>query len=42
MGDAVVEQAIKRPEKAPKVSWPRVMYEAHLEEPEWEGVNKAF
>jgi HD superfamily phosphohydrolase YqeK len=42
LGDAVVEQAIKRPDKAPKVSWPRVMYEAHLEEPEWEGVNKAF
>lgn len=42
LGDAVVEQAIKRPEKAPKVSWPRVMYEAHLEEPDWEGVNKAF
>lgn len=42
LGDAVVEQAIKKPEKAPKVSWPRAMYEAHLKEPEWEGVNKAF
>lgn len=42
LGDSVVEQAKKRPEKAPKVSWPRVMYDAHIAEPEWEGVNKAF
>jgi HD superfamily phosphohydrolase YqeK len=42
LGDAVVEQAKKRPEKAPMVSWPAVMYRAHLAEPEWEGVNKAF
>jgi HD superfamily phosphohydrolase YqeK len=42
LGDAVVAQAKERPEKAPKVSWPRVMYEAHLAEPEWKGVNKAF
>ncbi|KAH7395081.1 hypothetical protein DE146DRAFT_615148 [Phaeosphaeria sp. MPI-PUGE-AT-0046c] len=42
LGDAVVGQAIKQPEKAPKVSWPGLMFEAHLAEPEWEGVNKAF
>lgn len=42
LGDAVVEQAKKRPEKAPMVSWPGVMYKAHLEEPEWSGVNKMF
>jgi HD superfamily phosphohydrolase YqeK len=42
LGDMVVEQAKKRPEKAPMVSWPAVMYRAHLAEPEWEGVNKAF
>jgi HD superfamily phosphohydrolase YqeK len=42
LGDMVVEQAKKRPEKAPMVSWPAVMYQAHLAEPEWEGVNKAF
>jgi HD superfamily phosphohydrolase YqeK len=42
LGDAVVEQAKKKPEKAPKVSWPRAMYDAHLAEPEWEGVNKSF
>jgi HD superfamily phosphohydrolase YqeK len=42
LGDAVVAQVKKRPEKAPMVSWPAVMYRAHLAEPEWEGVNKAF
>jgi HD superfamily phosphohydrolase YqeK len=42
LGDAVVEQAKKKPEKVPKVSWPRAMYDAHLAEPEWDGVNKAF
>jgi HD superfamily phosphohydrolase YqeK len=42
LGDAVVEQAKQRPEKAPMVSWPGVMYKAWLAEPEWDGVNKAF
>jgi hypothetical protein len=42
LGDAVVAQVKERPEKAPKVSWPHIMYEAHLAEPEWKGVNKAF
>lgn len=42
LGNAVVEQAKRRPEKAPMVSWPGVMYRAHLAEPEWEGVNKGF
>jgi len=42
LGDAVVEQAKRRPGKAPMVSWPGVMYRAALAEPEWEGVNKAF
>jgi hypothetical protein len=42
LGDAVVEQAKRRPEKAPKVSWPGAMYKAWLEEPGWEGVNRAF
>lgn len=42
LGDAVVEQAKKRPEKAPMVSWPGVMYKAWVAEPEWGGVNKAF
>jgi hypothetical protein len=42
LGDAVVGQAKEKPEKAPMVSWPGAMYRAHLLEPEWEGVNKAF
>lgn len=42
LGDAVVEQAKRQPEKAPMVSWPGVMYRAWLAEPEWDGVNKAF
>jgi HD superfamily phosphohydrolase YqeK len=42
LGDAVVEQAKAKPGKAPMVSWPGVMYKAHLAEPEWEGVNKGF
>jgi hypothetical protein len=42
LGDAVVEQAVKKPEKAPSASWPGVLYRAHLAEPEYDGVNKAF
>ncbi|KAF2032655.1 hypothetical protein EK21DRAFT_60440 [Setomelanomma holmii] len=42
LGDAVVELAKKRLEKAPMVSWPGVMLKASLAEPEWQGVNKAF
>jgi hypothetical protein len=42
LGDAVVEQAVKNPEKAPAASWPGVLYRAHLAEPEYDGVNKAF
>jgi len=42
LGDAVVEQAKQRPEKAPKVSWPGMLLKAAEAEPEWDGVNKAF
>ncbi|KAF2188239.1 hypothetical protein K469DRAFT_703730 [Zopfia rhizophila CBS 207.26] len=42
LGDAVVEQATRKPEKAPSASWPGILYRAHLAEPGWEGVNKAF
>lgn len=42
LGDTVVEQAKRRPDKAPMVSWPGAMYRAHLKEPQWEGVNKGF
>ena len=42
LGDAVVEQAIRKPEKAPAGCWPGGLLRAHLEEPRWNGVNKAF
>ena len=42
LGDAVVKQAIANPVKAPPASWPGVMYKAHLEDPTWQGINKAF
>ncbi|KAF2799022.1 hypothetical protein K505DRAFT_321462 [Melanomma pulvis-pyrius CBS 109.77] len=42
LGDAVVGQAVKMPNKAPSASWPGVLYRAHLAEPEWDGINKAF
>ena len=42
LGDAVVQQAVKRPGKAPGACWPGGLLKAHLEEPGWEGVNKAF
>lgn len=42
LSDAVVQQAIKRPEKAPHGTWPGGMYRAYLANPEWEGVNKGF
>ncbi|KAG9194589.1 hypothetical protein G6011_04624 [Alternaria panax] len=42
LGDAVVEQVKRKPDKAPKVSWPHAMYAASLAEPQWHGVNKAF
>ncbi|KAE9403026.1 hypothetical protein BT96DRAFT_1017258 [Gymnopus androsaceus JB14] len=45
LGDAVVTQALdsRMPEKkAPAASWPNNLLRAHRENPEWEGVNKAF
>ncbi|TKA23126.1 hypothetical protein B0A50_07156 [Salinomyces thailandicus] len=42
LGDAVVQQALKRPEKAPAASWAGVLLKSKLENPDWEGVNKAF
>ncbi|KAF2708880.1 L-asparaginase [Pleomassaria siparia CBS 279.74] len=42
LGDAVVDQAVAKPDKAPSASWPGVLYRAHLAEPEWDGVNRAF
>lgn len=42
LGDAVVEQAVRRPDKAPPASWPGILLRSHRENPGWEGVNKAF
>lgn len=42
LGDAVADQTINRPSKAPPNSRPRALVQAKLEWPYWEGVNKAF
>ncbi|KAK7185982.1 hypothetical protein DPSP01_008552 [Paraphaeosphaeria sporulosa] len=42
LGDAVALQAVGRPEKAPSATWPGGLYRAHLEDPDWKGVSKAF
>ncbi|KAG9574508.1 metal dependent phosphohydrolase, partial [Aureobasidium melanogenum] len=42
LGDAVVRQAVKRPEKAPAVSWPNALLKAHLKDPDFDGVNPEF
>ena len=42
LGDIVVEQSIRQPTKAPASSWAGIMVRAAKEEPEWEGINKAF
>ena len=42
LGDVVVEQARRQRGKAPAASWPGILLRAAEEEPEWEGVNRAF
>ncbi|CAF9933901.1 MAG: hypothetical protein ALECFALPRED_005785 [Alectoria fallacina] len=42
LGDIIVEQGMRQPTKAPALSWAERMVRAAEEEPEWEGVNKAF
>ncbi|CAD0097190.1 unnamed protein product [Aureobasidium vineae] len=42
LGDAVVRQAVQRPEKAPAVSWPNALLKAHLKDPDFDGVNPEF
>ncbi|MEU6603033.1 HD domain-containing protein [Streptomyces flaveolus] len=42
LGDAVVEQALRRPEKAPPASWPGALLAAHMANPGRTGVNPAF
>lgn len=42
LGDVVVDQALRQPQKAPAASWPGILLRAKKESPEWDGVNKAF
>lgn len=42
LGDAVVRQGERLPEKAPQGSWPGDLLRARKEDPDWEGVNRAF
>ena len=42
LGDAVVRGCLRRPEKAPQASWAADLVRAKKEEPDWDGVNKAF
>lgn len=42
LGDAVVRQCLHRPEKAPGSSWPADLLRSKKENPDWDGVNKAF
>lgn len=42
LGDAVTEQSSRQPDKAPPASWAGVMLRSKRENPEWNGVNKAF
>ncbi|OQO02424.1 hypothetical protein B0A48_11951 [Cryoendolithus antarcticus] len=42
LGNAVAEQGVRVPLKAPRGSWPGDLLRARLDEPEWEGINKGF
>lgn len=42
LADAVVQQVLEVPEKAPPASWPHNLYTAHLQNPRHTGVNPAF
>ncbi|KAF2742223.1 hypothetical protein M011DRAFT_412962 [Sporormia fimetaria CBS 119925] len=42
LGDAVVQQAVKNPEKAPAASWPNNLYKTYLQDPNNQGVNEGF
>lgn len=42
LSDAVVEQALRQPSKAPPATWPGVLTRFRRENPEWKGVNKEF
>jgi hypothetical protein len=42
LGDAIVRQAVAKPAKAPRSSWPGGLLAAHLADPHRDGVNPAF
>ena len=42
LGDAVLEQALRTPEKAPRNSWPASLVRAHHDNPHNTGVSEAF
>ncbi|KAK3709020.1 hypothetical protein LTR37_011184 [Vermiconidia calcicola] len=42
LGDAVADQGLRQPEKAPAATWPGVLARSAKENPGWEGVNRAF
>ncbi|ODM20252.1 hypothetical protein SI65_03305 [Aspergillus cristatus] len=42
LGDVVVDQVLRQPQKAPPASWPGVLLRAKRDWPEWDGVNKGF
>lgn len=42
LADLVVAQALATPEKAPRPSWPRDLYESYLQDPGYRGVNRGF
>jgi HD superfamily phosphodiesterase len=42
LGDAVLEQALRNPQKAPRNSWPASLVRAHNDNPHATGVSEAF
>ena len=42
LGDAVAMQALEKRHKAPAASWPGNLLRAHLENPDWKGINRGF
>jgi len=42
LGNAVLEQAMDEPQKAPAASWPGCLLRARIDDPHWTGVNPAF
>jgi hypothetical protein len=42
LGDAVLEQALRNPRKAPRNSWPAALVRAHADDPHNTGVSEAF